>query len=156
MTQAAVVRLEVARLAHVHLIAAGMRPADRAEVLASDGLRPSACLRRNLQASEFARTAFVDDEALAMLGVVLAEGGEVAVPWMLTTDAVERWPMAFWRACKDGLRQMREHYPVLVQFIDARHERALSWARRLGFEQHEAVPHGFAKRPFHPFTLGVP
>lgn len=147
----AFVRLEVATLRDVHRVAKAMRQADRDEILASDGLRPAPCLRAQLRRSEFARTAFSGNEPLAMLGVIL--GDFAAVPWMLTTEAVERYPYAFWCACKAGLLEMRTMYPVLVQMIDARHVRALSWARRLGFEQLPAEPFGFAGLPFHPFIL---
>lgn len=147
----AVVHLELATLRDVHRVAKAMRQADRDEILASDGLRPAPCLRANLQRSEFARTAFVGDEPLAMLGVIL--GDFAAAPWMLTTEAVEHYPYAFWCACKAGLLEMRTMYPVLVQMIDARHTRALSWARRLGFEQLPAELFGVARLPFHPFIL---
>lgn len=147
----AVVHLEVATLRDVHRVAKAMRQADRDEILASDGMRPAPCLRSQLRRSEFVRTAFVGDEPLAMLGVIL--GDFAAVPWMLTTEAVEKYPYAFWCACKAGLMEMRTIYPVLVQMIDARHARALSWARRLGFEQLPAESFGFAGLPFHPFIL---
>lgn len=147
----AVVRLEVATLRDVHRVAKAMRQADRDEILASDGLRPAPCLRANLRRSDLARTAFVGAEPLAMLGVIV--GDFAAVPWMLTTEAVEKYPFAFWCACKAGLLEMRTIYPVLVQMIDARHVRALSWARHLGFEQLPAEPFGVAQLPFHPFVL---
>lgn len=148
----AVVRLEVATLRDVHRVAKAMRQPDQDEILASDGLRPAPCLRANLRRSEWARTAFVGNEPLAMLGVIATPWG-AAVPWLLTTEAVEKHPYAFWCACKSGLAAIRPLYPVLVQMIDARHTRALSWARRLGFEQLPAEPFGVAQIPFHPFVL---
>lgn len=144
----ATVILRPATLRDVHRVAATMRQADRAEILASDGQRPAPCLRAQLKLSTFARVAEVDGEPLAMLGVVEGEG--VAIPWMLTTAAVERHPHAFWCACKEGMQRLRERYPLLVQMIDARHASALCWAQRLGFKKLPAQPFGFAQLPFHP------
>lgn len=152
MAKALEVELVPAQLRHVHMVAARMRAEDRAEVLASGLYRPAQALRASLRASEFARTAFIGREVLAMLGVAKADD-VVAVPWMLTTDAVEQHPMAFWRACKAGLAQMRELYPVMAQAIDARHGRALSWAKRLGFIVGDAAPFGRAGLQFHPIAM---
>jgi hypothetical protein len=145
-------RLVVARPDHVPLVAARMRQADRDEVLASGNFTPEEALRASLAASEFARTAFVDGEPLAMFGLATADG--VAIPWLLTTDAVCRYPLTFWNASKAILRELREGYPTMAQFIDARHVSALSWARRLGFAVGEPVPFGVQGRRFCPVVIG--
>ena len=142
-----------ATLQHVHLIASRMRKEDRAEVMASAGFRPAQAVRVCLRGSELARTVFVGGEVLAMFGV--KAGDEVSIPWPLTTDAVERHPMAFWRASKAVLRELRALYPLMAQAIDARHVRAVSWARRLGFTVGDTIPYGKAGLPFHPVALGV-
>lgn len=146
------IRLVVARADHIPLIAARMRPEDRAEIAASGGYRPEEALRDSLAGSEFARTAFVDGEPLAMFGVWAK--GEMAIPWLLTTDAVCRYPLSFWKASKAIVRELREAYPVLAQFIDVRHVSALSWARRLGFTVGEPRPFGVEGRRFCPITVG--
>jgi hypothetical protein len=144
-------RLIVARPDHVPLVAARMRQADRDEVWASGRFTPEEALRASLAASEFARTAFVDGDPLAMFGLATSDG--VAVPWLLTTDAVCRYPLSFWKASKAILRELREGYPTMAQFIDARHVSALSWARRLGFAVGEPVPFGVAGRRFCPVVI---
>lgn len=145
------VRLEVATDAHVAMVAARMRPEDRAEVLASGGFGPADALRASLAASVFARTAFINGEAAAMFGVV--EAG-VAIPWLLTTDTVCRYPLTFWKASKVIFREMREAWPDMLQQIDARYASALSWARRLGFSVAEPQPFGESGLPFRRITIG--
>lgn len=130
-----------------------MRQADKDEVLASGGFRPAQALRACLRRSEVARTVFVGDEALAMFGVIA--GDPVSTPWLLTTTAVDRYPMAFWRASKLVVPELRALYPLMAQAIDVRYTRAVSWARRLGFAVGEPVAYGMAGLPFHPIALGV-
>jgi hypothetical protein len=151
---AAEVRLEPATLRHVHLVAPRMRRADREEVMASGGYRPAQALRRALRSSEVARTAFVGGEPLMVFGV--AAGNGFAIPWALTTDVVDKHPMAFWRVSTVALAALREVYPVMVQMVDARHQRSLDWLERLGFQvAKEPEPFGKLKLPFHRVTLGV-
>lgn len=146
--------LEVATLRHVHLVAPRMRAADREEVLASGGYRPAQALRAALRVSEVARTAFVGGEPMMMFGVAPAR--DFAIPWTLTTDAADRYPVAFWRTSKVALAALRELYPVMVQAIDARHARSLAWVAHLGFHvDEEPQPFGKSGLPFHRVTLGV-
>lgn len=147
-------KLVVARADHVPLIAARMRRADREEVRASGGYTPEEALRASLEASEFARTAFVDGEPLAMFGVVAKEA--MAFPWLLTTDAVCRYPLIFWHASKVIVREIREAYPMLVQAIHKDHRAALSWIRRLGFTVGEPEPFGRRGELFCPVVLRTP
>lgn len=146
-------RLEVATAAHVNLVAARVRSADAAEVLASGGYSPREALDAGLKLSEMARTVFIGDEALCMFGVVVS--GDWAIPWLLTTDAVDRNPLAFWRASKVILAELCALYPLMLQQVDARYTQALSWVRRLGFDVAPAEPFGRAGLPFHRITLGV-
>lgn len=148
------IRMEVAELRHVHLVASRMRKGDRDEVQASGGFRPAPALRRALQVSQLARTVFIDGEAAFMFGVsTLEPDSDWAVPWLLSTDTVDRYPVAFLRATKALLAEVLERYPQLVQFVDTRYTQSLAWVERLGFKVGAAMPFGFAGRDFHPITL---
>jgi hypothetical protein len=147
------VKLVVARADHVPLIAARMRKEDRDEVWASGRYLPEEALRASLAISEFARTAFVGGDPLGMFGVAM---GEVAVPWLLTTDAVCKYPLTFWRASKAIVREIREAYPMLVQAIHKDHRSALSWVKRLGFTVGEPAPLGQRGELFRPVVLRGP
>lgn len=128
-----------------------MRERDRDEVRASGGFSPMAALHESLRLSEFARTVFIAGEPAAMLGVAIV--GNQAVPWLLTTDAVDRYPCAFYRAAKTVLATIAQVYGELVQFVDARYPQALRFVEQLGFEVLPAIPFGAEQRPFHPIRL---
>lgn len=145
------IRLVIARADHIPLIAARMRPEDRAEVWASDRLFPEEVLRLSLRNSEWARVAFVDADPLAIFGVCLLP--DAAVPWVLTTDAVCKYPLTFYRSSKAIFREIREAYPLLAQAIDARYTSAISWAKRLGFTVGEPLSLGKRGEKFLPITL---
>jgi hypothetical protein len=146
--------LAEAREEHVPIIAARMRPADRDEVLASAGFDPETAIREALKISEFARTAYIHGEPAAIFGVVRDDECPWAVPWLLTTDVVETYPLTFWKASKSVLHTLRKAYPDLLQFVDARHEQAMRWAKRLGFHVEQPIPWGLAGLPFCQIRIG--
>lgn len=132
-----------------------MRAADRAEVLASGGYSPIDAVDVSLQFSEVVRAAEINGELLCLFGVTVVPDAPWSVPWLLSTTAVDRYPLAFWRASKAALAQLRERYPFLLQQVDARYTQALSWLRRLGFTIEPAQPFGAQGLLFHRVTLGA-
>lgn len=143
-----------ARPEHIPLVASRMRIKDREEVRASGGFDPESALVSALAHSEFARVAYIRGEVAAMFGVARVPTMEAAIPWLLTTDTVDRYPLTFYRASKIVFRELREAYPDLVQYVDARHTSALSWAKRLGFDVAEKpMPFGKKGHPFHRIAL---
>lgn len=137
---------------HAREIGRSMRPADAAEVLASGGYLPEAAARRSLNLSHAAWAAYLGDELLAVFGVIPTEGGG-GIGWLLSTTAVDRHPLTFWRESKKVLAVLRDHYPFLKNMVDARYTQAVSWLRRLGFDVGQAVPFGKAQLPFHPVII---
>lgn len=147
------VRLEEATEAHVDLVAPRMRSADCLEILASGGYTPADAIRASLAISSFARTAFIDGEAAAIFGIVERADG-VAIPWLLTTYTVDRFPLTFWKASKVIVRALLEAWPNMLQAVDVRYTGALSWARRLGFTVREPEPFGEHGLPFSQIEIG--
>lgn len=150
--------LEVATLAHVREIAPRMRAEEVAEVWAAMGLTPAPALLRLMHASTLgstpfgSRAVFFDGELATIFGVIEMADGSI-VPWLLSSDAVERHPLSFWRASKSILHDLRTIYPRMIEYVDARYTRCISWARRLGFTVAPAEPHGLAGLPFHPLAI---
>lgn len=145
--------LEVASDEHVDLVAPRMRSADCLEVLASGGFTPADAIRASLAISSFARTAFIDGEAAAIFGVVERDDGR-AIPWLLTTTTVDRFPLTFLKASKVVIRALLEAWPEMLQAVDVRYAGALSWAKRLGFTVSEPRSFGFEGREFCPISIG--
>lgn len=149
------IRIVPATDADAVAMAPRLRIADLEELWAWAHIGPLDGLLYSLRASPIAWTGFVDDEPACMFGVgaasmLSAEGS----PWMLGTDAVERHAYAFLRRNRAYVDRMRRVFPVLANYVDARHLVSLRWLRWLGFEIGPAVPYGVAGLPFHPFGMG--
>ncbi len=148
------VEFRPAEAAHAAALAPSLRPADAAEVWASDGLLPEPALRRCLALSEEAYAGFVGGELAALFGVRrLNLTSDRASPWLLTGAAVGRNPKAFVRASRGVLAVWRRDYAWLGNWVDARHLAAQRWLLHLGFTLHPARPYGVRGLPFHPFEM---
>jgi hypothetical protein len=120
-----------------------LRAADTAEVEACQGWTPLQALLRSLELAPGSRALLFDGEPVAMWGVEpLNAGAGVGIAWLLGTDDLTAHPLTFWRVCKHELAQLRVEWPVLVNWIDARYEASLRWARRLGFAVDQPKPFG--------------
>ncbi len=143
-----------AKPAHAEALAASLRAADAAEVLASDGLDPLSALTFSLALSSESYAGLIEGEVVALFGVrrpsLVSRRG---IPWLLTGDAVERHPLAFVKASRGVLACWRQDYAALGNWVDARHAKALRWLAWLGFTIHPARPYGVAGLPFHPFEM---
>jgi hypothetical protein len=133
-------RIEDARPIHVGMIARRTRPEDRAEIAAMVG---SCDLRRILRytfrSSLYRRVCFVEDEIAAMWGI---DGGLLAAtghPWLVTTPAIERIPLAFFRECRREAALYLDRRCSLVSHVAASYTRAVRFMLMLGFEIRETV-----------------
>jgi hypothetical protein len=146
------VEIRRASIADAEFIAPRMREADALEVSRSGGYAPLEALVRSFMASEgTARTVVVDGEPAAMYGLVrLNAVSPIGVPWLLTTDAIERAPVAFFKAMRATLDGWLEVFPTLVQFVDEEHVSARRFLQALGFAIYPPVIHGAARAMFSP------
>ena len=134
------------RLGDVEALAATMRAADREELVAAHGWTPLWALMRGLEDSTEVWTVVADGKVAAMYGVVeLGQydyGERWGIGWLLTSDLVETHKRAFWRACKLHVADLFTRWDGLYNAIDCRHEKAIRWAKRLGFELFDPAPYG--------------
>lgn len=140
----AAIEIIAARYRDIDAIGRDMRQADVDEVDASLGVDPFEALARSYFGSKECWVASVDGEPLCMWGVseVCDLGLRVGCVWMLTTNAVDRHKREFVQACIEVLPALFERWDVLVNAIDARHEKAIRWGRRLGFVFQPPRPWG--------------
>lgn len=135
-----------------------MRQADAVEVRASGGYEPVEAVLESWAGSAETWTARINGEVACVYGVAIHSGGSdllpVGVVWLLTTDTVDRNPITFFRASKKIVKDLSERYGTLMNYVDARYEQALEWAKRVGFTVYPAVPFGVEQRPFHPIAYG--
>lgn len=143
-----------AGMAHAEALAPVMREADRREAEAALGMSPLEGLRLSLSASVEAWTGTADGEVVCIFGVAPFSvlGGE-GCPWLLGSDLVERHGMAFARRNRAMVRRWLGLFPVLRNWVDARHTVAVRWIGWMGFHVKPPVPYGPARLPFHPFEM---
>lgn len=137
-------------------LAANLRAADVAEIEAASGATDVlAVIKASVDASLYCWSAVDQDgQLVAMLGVVPADLlSGLGVPWMLGTDLVDVQQRALVRLSRAYIPRMLETFPKLVNFVDARNERAVRFLRHAGFYVARPEPHGPQGLPFHTFIM---
>lgn len=136
-----------------------MREADQLEVRALTGKDPRQALLESFAQSLAPQVLYVDDEVIAMWGVAEMEGtllggGEFAgMVWMLTSEAIERHKRTFLETALEIFPTLFKQKKVLYNAIDIRHEKAMRWGKRMGFQFQKPHPMGVEGRDFAPFTV---
>lgn len=144
------VRIVPSRVEDVYALASKLRDADRLEITGLD-LDPRAVIRASFRNAIMRRTAFVDGEIAAMWGlggVMLSDEG---APWLMTTPAVERVPVAFVRVARGQVAEMLGRRARLANVVQASYGGACRLLELLGFtlEPPEPLgPHGVLFRKF--------
>ena len=143
---------------HAARIAVTMRVEEIRELQAASGMAPDDAVIFAIAVSQYTRTILVDGEPAALFGVAPLpseekEGGPVGSVWLLASNLVDEVPIEFTKVCLKELSRMREDWAVLINFIDARYEKALRWAYWMGFEVRAPIPYGRAQLPFHPIRI---
>lgn len=136
--------------AHVAMLAVNLRDADRAEVQ-SAGLSSFKAIGRSFRSGILCRTAFVGDDIAAMWGLGGTLVSNVGHPWLLTTPAVEKIPIAFVKEAQAQLAIMLALRPVLSNYVAASYGQAIGFLRLLGFEVGYPIPFGPRLVPFRKF-----
>lgn len=135
--------------AHAQELARHMRPADFLEVSASHESTVDETVEMSVRVSSEAWTLLIGDEVAAIWGVQpICAPARVGLVWMLSADAIDEHPVLFWRLCKKEVARLMREWRTLFNWIDARYDASLRWAKRLGFELDEPRPHGRNGEPF--------
>lgn len=139
---------------HIDIIAASMRTGDRMEVWAAGHLSPEVALRESLKNSPFAWTGLSHGTPVLMFGIAEVSAlSTTGIPWLLTADGIKNVKLEFIRFSKYYVQQMRKHYCLLENYVDARYKDAVRWIEWCGFEIHPPEPYGPDDILFHRFTM---
>ena len=137
-------------------IAENMRAPDVAEVWAAARLDPLTALEWSVGATSEAWVALVDGEPACAWGIsratVLSDAGH---PWLLGTPLLDAHPLRVLRVSRRYLSEVRDQYSYLVNYVDARNEKAVQWLGWLGFTLDPPAPWGIGRVPFHRFHWGA-
>ena len=138
MRQIDVVTTEIG---HLQPFAARVRADDAAEA-AAIGFDVRRALWRSWRNSVICHTCFVDGEPAAIFGLAGALLDDTGMPWLATTPAIERIKVSFVRYGRAEVALMLQIRPRLVNYVDARYDRAQRFLSALGFALHPPEPYG--------------
>lgn len=119
-------------IADVYRLAANMRAADARECT-DMGSTPVKSVRNSFMNAILRQTAFVDGEIAAMAGLVGDVLTDVGYPFLFTTAAVERAPVAFVKAYLRVLAQFQKVKPILVTYVAADYASSIRLLKLAGF-----------------------
>lgn len=139
---------------HIESMLPHVRQADVDEFLATNGWSPRRVLETGLKTSTFCCAGLINGEVVTIFGVAPASmiGGS-GIPWLVGTDALEKYQRTFLRRCGKVVNAMLEVYPYLENYVDARNNAARVWLHWLGFTIEEPKPYGIHSLPFHRFHM---
>lgn len=138
---------------HPKLLADAMRADDiaEAEALGLDAAKSAFFAYRQ---AAYRQTAFIDGEIAAMWGVVGTPMSMVGQPYLLTTHAVEKIsPIKFAKIYRKEVEIMKQMFPKLENYVDARYTKSVRMLEIAGFTLSEIMLLGPNKTPFYKFTM---
>lgn len=130
-----------------------LRDADRAEIIAASGPDTLGTIERGLALSEHAFTVTDDSGLVCIFGT--ASRGLMRLhgtPWMLGTPRLRHHTRTLIKVTRRYFDAMVEIYPVLSNYVDARHVESIRLVKACGCTVGPALPFGYEGRPFHLFT----
>lgn len=135
-------------------IARTARQADRDEIEEGCGQTIESALTLGLRSSVAPMVIEWDGSPLAAFGdVSYSPGAGIGIPWLVSTNDIERHPRAFLRACRPLVAQMLERHLTLINYVDARNTAAIRWLEWLGFSMASPTPYGTNQILFRQFEL---
>jgi hypothetical protein len=137
----------------IERMASNMRERDTLECMRGWGNTPLKALKLSVELSDYSRALVLDDEPLAMWGMVkgtptVGDG----YPWMLSANGIERHKRLLLRGSKIFLDEMLSICPKLSARVDAEYPEAVRWLKWLGFELRGPEPFGPSGALFYEAT----
>lgn len=133
-----------------------IRRADVLEFYASSCSNADDVARKGLKHSKWAYAAKVDGLTVCIFG--LGDGGitGIGVPWLIGTNALDRYPLLLLKASRPALEVMKQSgFKMLSNYVDERNVVAIRWLKWLGFTIDEPKGMGAFNVPFCRFWMEV-
>ena len=148
------VEIVQATMEHAEDMLPRVRQADIEEFYATAKWSPEMTLRFAIKHSTHRWAGIVDGQVVAIFGASLASIlTGTGIPWLISSNEVERYQMTFLRHSRPLLAEMLKEYRLLENYADARNVKACCWLRWMGFKFDEARPFGALGLPFHRFEM---
>lgn len=138
-------------------LAIGLRPLDHDELVATAGSDVLKVLDRSRQVSDDpVAVKSPAGELIAVFGIAPATLlSDTAAPWLLGTHLMTPYAKRILFHARRYITFVRERYPRLENYVDARNEPSLRWLKSVGFTvDDQPVPYGVARLPFYRFHMG--
>lgn len=129
-----------------------LRRADVEEIWAMSGVSPRLAVAYTIALSDPGWAVELDGDPLAIFGAGRVSG-TLGRPWLVGTDALERYPVHFFRVSKGIIDELLARYERLENWTDARNTLSLRWLKWAGFHIEPAEPWGAEGRLFHRFWV---
>ena len=129
-------------------VASNLRPDDRREVEEGHGVDPFVMITSKAQEGSCVYFNVPNGKTAGMAGV--APGGLI---WMLTTPAIEEYPITFAREAK---RYVERQKGLLWNIVDERNTVHLKLLKFLGFKFLRKISHGPKQLSFIEFCNVIP
>jgi len=131
-------------------LAALMRDEDHEEAIRAGFNSGIHALSESIKMSDLSYVAIIDDEPVAVWGLVLGPMMSLTgSAWLLTGTGIERNKLTFLKTARRVIAEFSRRCPAgLFAFIDADYCKAVRWAEWLGFEVAPPAPHQVTGRPF--------
>ncbi|MCG7781008.1 hypothetical protein [Lelliottia amnigena] len=148
------VQIIPATQAHIEEILPNVRQADIAEFMAINGWDARRVLETGVRTSTFSVAGLANGRVVTIFGVAPKSMiGGAGIPWLVATDELEKYQLAFLRRCRNGVNAMLSVYPYLENYVDERNHVAKAWLHWLGFRLEDAAPYGALGLNFHRFHM---
>lgn len=139
--------------ADVYELVSDILPADETEIRAL-GFTPTEALLRSVNESLECVAVRKGGRLASIAGVVQPTPlSNEYYPWMISTSMILSHPKEVVRYSRLIYSRWTGMFPVLTNYVDARHERAIKWLTWLGATMELDPAHGPFKRPFYKFVL---
>jgi hypothetical protein len=131
-----------------------IRDTDVEEVKAQCGLNIHNALLMSYESSKVCNSIMnTKGDILGMFGITETPDPLVATPWMLCTDRLNEISRIFLRQSKSWIVTLNTLYPILMNYVDERNQKAIHWLRYLGFTFIQKIErYGVGKKPFYEFV----
>ncbi|SRR5881394_447068 len=118
-------------------VLANLRPEQRATIEKLN-LDPLGLLAKVINKEFPSMTVEIDGEVASVFGVHRETLLSDAKVWMITTELIEKHPVAFLRASRRFTEDLHKNYGPLIGMVDSDFERSRRWLRWIGFKEVKA------------------
>lgn len=144
--------------AHIPVIAANMREADKVEIWLAAASDPESALRNGLARSSQCYTCLVNGRPAFMFGVCPQSLlGRTATVWMLGTDDIYKikFGRREIRAMAKYVAKLAQGFDVIENWVWDENKTSIRWLKYLGFTVEEPEEAGVYQAPFRHFEMRI-